>query len=307
MIIRKQIKLLSGRISLKALFNDTQESIIETYGGDLIAYSWTDTDAHTLFAKFKKKVVDSIGKYYLPVYRMADGEFHFLLGNVYNINHPKRIRYFAYFIKSKLKELFFGSHIVTSWGEKYDGTEVKKLKLKYINDINELLNRGILCPYLYDNPKNIYVHYNRKFFKYLNNIKPLINEQNIYPFHFPMLALSNQGWKVFIENRKILIISGNLENRKLEIKSTLIALGATQVGFYEISKTKSLKDQVLRDKIKDSSTYEVALVAAGIGALNIISQMTWFKGPVIDIGGFINVFTNYSYIYHGGAVKFPVC
>lgn len=121
-----------------------------------------------------------------------------------------------------------------------------------------------------------------------------------------MLALTNPGWEDFIKNRRILIITGNLEQKRKSIEKTLIGLGAKSVGFFEISATGAMKDKVFQIEIESVGKYDLVLVAGGIGSLNIISQMSWFKGPVIDIGGLIKVFYQPDFVYHGGAVKFPI-
>lgn len=236
---------------------------------------------------------------------MADGEYQFLLGIRFNSHPPRIFRYLLSFIFRKTLEIITGPGIKTSWGETYRGKEIIELRSKYINDLRNLLKCGILCAYLYENKNKSYVHYNRHIIEFFDNQALVLNKNNLFPFHFPFFVLSNYGCQEFIINRNILIVSGNLENRKSILERNLIELGSKKVGFYEISANSSLKDKIEKDKIENYHEFEIAFIAAGIGSLNIISQMKWFTGPVIDVGGFITVLQNKDYLYHGGAVKFP--
>lgn len=296
---------LSFRVSTSKLFRTTPELFKKDYGGELMAYCLVSIEVDEWFDQFRKRLLDSIGKNYLPVYRMADGEYQFLLGTKFNSHPPSILRYLLSFFYRKSLEIIAGSRIKTSWGETYSGKDLLDLRVKYIKDLNNLVKDGILCAYLYDNPKHSHLHYNSYIIEFFDNNAISLNKNNLFPFHFPFFALSNDGWQEFIVDKKILIVTGNLESKKQILEKNLSELGSRRVGFYEISSDSSLKDIVDRDQIEKNGDYEIAFVGAGIGSLNIISQMKWFKGPVIDVGGFISALTDKGYLYHGGAVKFP--
>jgi hypothetical protein len=296
---------LSFRVSIANMFQATQEIFEEDYGGELLAYSFESISVDEWFERFRQQLLEAIGNKYLPVYRMADGEYQFLFGIKFNFHSHRFFRYILSFILHKIIETIAGPRIKTSWGENYRGEEIIELRRKYTTDLKNLLENGILCAYLNENPKNAFVHYNRYFLKYIENNDLDLNKNNLFPFHFPFFALSNDGWKEFIVNRKILIVTGNLENKKQILEKNLTELGSRKVGFYEISSSSSLKDVVNKDKIENREEFEIAFIGAGIGSLNIISQMKWFAGPVIDVGGFISALQNKDFFCHGGAVKYP--
>ena len=56
----------------------------KAYGGQLDAWSFINITPDDWFAKFRNHVLDCMGKEFLPVYRMADGEYRFLMGRKYN-------------------------------------------------------------------------------------------------------------------------------------------------------------------------------------------------------------------------------
>jgi hypothetical protein len=294
------------KVSIVKLFKSTPDFFSEDYGNDLIAFSFDNIDSEEWLSKFRCILRDSIGNNYLPVYRMADGEYQFLWGIKFDLHHSNFLRYLISFLYRRTIEIYKGQSVNTSWGESYSSSEIIELRRKYISDLIFLLKRGILCAYLYENPKNVFVHYNQKFLEYFTDNMLNLNSNNFFPFHFPFFALSDLGWQDFIVDRKILIVTGNLSERQKSIQNNLIELGAIKTGFYEISANASMKDIVDRDMIADYMDYEIALVAAGIGSLNIISQMTWFRGPVIDVGAFLLSLQTKNFICHGGAAKYPV-
>lgn len=296
---------LSERISISQLFRLTPELFEKDYGGELIAYSFESISVDVWFKIFRQRLLDAMGTSYLPVYRMADGEFHFLLGEKMDFYGPEHFKKLLRYLKHKIFEIVLGPRIKTSWGEIYKSKEVFELRRKFLSDLYNLLEIGILCAYLYENPKNAYVHYNIPFLKFADKHSIPLNKHNLFPFHFPFFVLSNYGCQDFISNRKILIVTGDLAKKKQSLENNLLELGSKKVGFYEISSNSSLKDKLNMDIIEKLSEYEIAFVAAGIGSLNIISQMKWFNGPVIDVGGFLSALQNKDFLYHGGAVKFP--
>jgi hypothetical protein len=287
------------------MFQSTSKLFRQDYGGELVAYSFQPASANIWLNQFRLRLKETIGKKYLPVYRMADGEYQFLFGLKFNFHAPNIFRYLVSFLIRKTLEIFTGPRIKTSWGETYSGIEIQKLRTKYKNELKILLENGILCAYLYDNPKNAFTYYNRTFLNFFENNALELNKSNFFPFHFPFFALSDEGWQEFIIGRSILIVTGNLEIRRNILEKNLTALGSKKVGFYEVSANASLRDLVDKNLVENIEEYEIAFIGAGIGSLNIISQMTWFKGPVIDVGGFISALLDKNYLYHGGAVKFP--
>jgi hypothetical protein len=296
---------LSSRVSLTKFFQSTPELFEKDYGGELFAFSFDPVNVDEWFQRFRNKLLDAIGKEYLPVYRMADGEFQFLLGEKFNYHNSRRFLRFINYLKRQIFQKLTGATIKTVWGETYKGNELHKLKIKYMLDLDSLVKEGILCPYLYENPKKAFTHYNLPFLEYMDKHAIELHEQNLFPFHFPFFALCNVGWQDFIQNKKILIVTGNLEKKKKILENNLIELGAKKVGFYEISANSSLKDKVNINQTANFKEFEIALIGAGIGSLNIISQFKWFNGPVIDVGGFLSALQNKDYLYHGGGVKFP--
>jgi hypothetical protein len=261
--------------------------------------------AEELYAEFRSRIIDAIGCRYLPVYRMADGEFIFMFGYRWNWRSKRPFRALASYFKYSYF-WYFGHGFKTSWGECYSRTEINKIRREYDRKIGTILEDGFICPFLYLNEIRQYESHNRQVLKYFRNRCGGRLDNSIYPFHFPFFLFSLTGWQDILQGVSILVVTGGGEARFSRIKSSLISLGAANVSVLEVSSSRSMFD-VLDSSVKDKYlTCEIALVAAGIGALNIIEQMSWFNGPVIDVGGFVQCLVDNNFIYHGGAVRMPI-
>lgn len=88
------------------------------YGGTLNAWSYFETDGQSWFDSFRQHALASIGNYYLPVYRMADGEYKFLFGRRLNWHKRPLYREVLGVTAEKLR-LRNSKSWETSWGETY--------------------------------------------------------------------------------------------------------------------------------------------------------------------------------------------
>jgi hypothetical protein len=273
----------------------------EAYGGKLDAWSFTDIEPQEWFEQFRSKIAANLGKTYLPVYRMADGEYRFLMGRKFNPHRKPLIKECLGYLADKTG-LRDSARWSTSWGESYNPKDLKKLKLEYIFALQQIASAGFLGLYLNDNGLNAFTEYNQSIMPFFERANIELNLNNYIPFHFVCHLLSGTGWEFFYQNRKILIVT-NLNHQKCQqIEHNLLKLGVTSVQFIGISATKSMQDKI------DCSTVErpdLCLVAAGIGAANIINQLKPLQTVVLDIGGFMNCIQNRSLAIHGGVFKLP--
>lgn len=271
----------------------------EAYGGKLEAWSFIDIEPDQWFEKFRSKIAANLGNSYLPVYRMADGEYRFLMGRKFN-------RYRKPLIKEYLGCLLDKTGLrrwSTSWGESYDLDDLKKLKLEYISALQKIASSGFLGLYINDNGLNAFIEYNQSIepFFQKNNIE--LNQNNYIPFHFVCHLLSGSGCDLFYRNRKILIVTNFNEQKSQQIEHNLLKLGAKTVQFLKISATKSMQDKI--DCSRVERPIDLCLVAAGIGAANILNQLQPLQTVALDIGGFMNCLYNPSLAIHGGVFTFP--
>jgi len=274
----------------------------KAYGGKLAAWSFLDVKPEEWFLAFKQRIVDAMGKEYLPIYRMADGEYRFLMGRQYNFHRKPLIKEIIAVTAEKIR-WNDPDKWATSWGEEYTPEETKKLRNELIDNIRFIASHGCLACYINDNGLEAFTEYNKFVQPYFAKHDVVFNSQNYIPFHFVAGILINDGWQVFYQNRNLLVITGSDDASEAKIRETLQRLGAKTVQFIRISKTSSMKDRL--DLSQVEITIDLCLVAAGIGSANILRQLEPLNTVALDIGGYMNCLIDNSRTQHGGVFRVP--
>jgi hypothetical protein len=269
--------------------------ITAAYGGRFEAWSFTPTTDEQWFREFRERLLASMGRTYLPVYRMADGEFRFLLGRRvrWQSEHPLRD------VLAVAAERLGLTHRTarTSWGEHYGRSESRALREKLTNDIRTIATQGYLAVFLGDVGLGTAHEYRQPYCKFVAAMRIPFNSSNYVPFHFVCEALSGPGWEELLRHRRILVATG-LDGKNSEaIRDTLHALGARDVQFVGISPDRSMLDSVDTSAVRQP--VDLSLVAAGIGAANILVQLQGLKTVVLDIGGYLHCLEDSAFVAHG--------
>ena len=93
--------LFSESIDISCLFINN-EQFKKDYGKYLVAFHHEKINPVKWFNEFCSLLEDSIGKNYLPIYRMADGEYNFLFGLGLNLRNQKKSRALGSYLKHYL-------------------------------------------------------------------------------------------------------------------------------------------------------------------------------------------------------------
>jgi len=272
------------------------------YGGLLDAWSFTRTSPEDWFSAFRVTALRSIGQRYLPVYRMADGEYRFLMGRKFNRYRRPLWRELAAVGAERLR-LRNPDAWKTSWGETYAPSEAAELRAALIHDIRYIAERGFLACYINDNGLHAFTEYNRHVEPYFESRGIPFNQYNYVPFHFVCALLTNSGWQEFYAGRNILVVSGTDDDTERLIARQLQAMGARSTRFIRISRTHSMKDRINLSSLEQD--IDIGLVAAGIGAANILRQLAPLGTLVLDIGGYISCYIDPQSLQHGGVFGLP--
>ncbi|KXX72547.1 hypothetical protein [Flammeovirga sp. SJP92] len=278
------------------------KSADSAYGGYLNAYSFEEKIFDEWINDFKNLLLSKINTEYFPIYRMADGEFRFLMGRKLNLHKKPLIKELLAITAEKLY-IRNPNKWKTSWGEEYSPDVVSNLRKKLIEDIRYISKKGILACYYNENGLNAFTEYNKYLepFFLKNNIP--FNNDNYYPFHFVCSVLIKNNYQDFYRNKNILIATGSDDDSEEKIKSNILQLGAKSVSFIRISKTKSMQEKIDLSEIKIN--IDICFVAAGIGSASILKQLEPLRTLTIDIGGFINCFIDKTSSQHGGIFSHP--
>ena len=272
------------------------------YGGSLNAWSYYETDGQSWFDNFRQHALASIGNHYLPVYRMADGEYKFLFGRRFN-RHKRPLYREVLGVTAEKLRLGGSKEWKTSWGESYSSSEVHALRQKLFRDIKVISQNGYLACYINDNGLNAFVEYNTIIEKRLLDQDVVLSEENYVPFHFAPALLINRGWEEFLKGRSILVATSYTAEKAFAIESTLRLYGAKAVRFIPLSPVSALKDVI--DLSQLDASIDIALVAAGIGSANVLRQLKGLNTLCIDIGGFMNCIADPAVRQHGGVIGLP--
>ena len=272
------------------------------YGGHLHAWSFRDTDGRAWFDQFRQDTLSAIRSRYLPIYRMADGEYRFMFGRRVNWSR-KNIARELLAVGAEQLRIKNPDRWKTSWGETYAPAETRRLRAELMSHVRDLSERGYLACYINDNGLDAFVEYNRVLEELLARHDIRLHDGNYIPFHFAPSLLVSPGWKDFLQGRKILIVTGLTPEKQARIEDTLTAYGARAVRFLPISSSSSLTDRLDLSGVDDD--IEIALVAAGIGSANILRQLAPLQTLCLDIGGLMNCFQTPEARQHGGVLGLP--
>lgn len=295
-------KRLAFRLPLELPGNTDAAS---SYGGYLNVWSFTERSTMDWYNTFREDLLATIGRRFYPIYRMADGEFRFLLGHTFNFKAKNLLKEFIYISLANMGldvriidgRIAVRRSFTTSWGEAYAKKQRKLLRWQYIKMLQQLSLDGSLALFLMDSASGICSSQLKPICRFLDGERINLHLGNYVPFHFPTYLLCGPSCNVFYHNRNLLFVSSLGHEERIKLKEYILALGAKSVQFISISENKSLLDTI--DCRDIHLPIDICLVAAGIGSANILLQLRSLETIAIDIGGFINCLIEPNRVYHG--------
>lgn len=243
------------------------------------------------FEDFRARMLAAIGTKWLPVYRMADGEFYFAVGPR-GRHWKQRARRLVFEAKRTLRR---GRAIRTMWGETYSQVERSAMMQRYRDDLSEIGNTGAIA-----------VHYLARdgfssstyapiisAFLHESGVKP--TAQSIVPFHYVLTMLVGVGHEDFFENRHIGIVSQVSPERSTIITASLKKLGVSRVSIVSLDPGSPM---LSRSQLSFETNPDLIFVGAGIGATTILQTLRRYSTLTLDVGGFIEALGNPDFRPH---------
>lgn len=253
---------------------------------------------------FKERVKNSIGKKYLPIYRMADGEFGFclqywddnkqlpftqsirkLISNIKQLLIPRNYYYRkrATNYKDRFKNIFDLKYYSVATGESYSTRDAKEVKSIYIYELKKIAENGIIpLHFIRENGELIYEDSVKGICNWFKGNDILINGSNYTAFYNVYALMNGPDRDILFKDKNILIMTNTSDEKQRSIKNNLKRLKIKSIQFYLISANKSMFDKIDVNKI--TQPVDVVFIAAGIGSLNIISQLEPLNTVCIDAG-----------------------
>lgn len=241
------------------------------------------------FAKFVNEVEDKIGKEYLPVMRMSDGEYAFLLGRKFpyfsidnNIFSYLRQCISIFKWKYLYKYSFNAATLPNVSSGNYKLDEIDKQRKNIAEKIREISLKGYLALHLTFPMKPFQEHYHYSLSKWFSVNDIQLTKENYYPFYFVYALLRGPFKKRILANKNVLILHSAKGEKRNKIIDLLHKENVSSVIWHEISTNRSMFDKIdLKEKYFEA---DIAFIGAGVGKFNIFSQLEVLKIPCIDVG-----------------------
>ena len=251
-------------------------------------------DTITWFNEFCDFVFKNLGKNFIPIIRLSDGEYEFLLGNkppIFDHNYFLFFKNYLIFIyKIFFKRGSFSARTLpTVSSGSYSRTEINKLVPSINKNLKYLSKNGILALHLTFNEKQFQERFHHSLKLYFDSLGISISSKNYFPFYFVYAILMGPYSKKLFKNRSVLIIHSAKGNKKKNITNALLKKGVKHITWKSISSSKSLSEKIFIEK---SRKLDLALIGAGVGKLNQIINLSSLNIPLIDAGFCFEVWAN---------------
>lgn len=237
------------------------------------------------------------GRRFLPVCRMSDGEFKFVVGE-----QPESVRLpLSERLRRRLWRLAFQVMQRGGFGARtrpgvpsgrYSRAEWQRAQSEYPGLVRQIAGQGILALHLSYGAVPFQEHYFAAFGEWLRAHDIRLTDENYYPFYFVYALLSGPSARRIIRGRRILLVNAADAAKRQRIETTLRGLGASEIHWKEISAARSLFDTI--DVSDLHGRVDLAFVGAGVGKPNILLQLAPLSVPAIDAGYMFEVWADPS-------------
>ena len=244
------------------------------------------------FNVFCDTIINAIGRHFLPVCRISDGEFKFLLGHqplgpVWPYRNRIKSALLSIVSRSLLRQDFkAGGRVggVRLYGSgSYSATEWQEAREGYSNQLRMITHKGVLAIHLtYGTPEPFQQHYFPAFGAWLCREGIRLTVDNYVPFYFVYALLRGNRKEELLLGRRVIVVHGATGEKRESIISGLKREGVDEVQWVQISSDRSLFDRVDCESLVGKA--DLCLVGAGIGKPNVIMQLASLQIPCIDAG-----------------------
>jgi hypothetical protein len=266
---------------------------------DISTLSVDDVKCEQLYQEFVARIENALLGEFLPVVRLCDGEYIFIVGRNYGSLRLNRLSLWVLNIKETIKIILkfnfksAGGNLYKSGN--YNNLERKETLNEYLENLKWVSNHGILAMH-FSWGKVPFTEglwpYVKATFDY-NSIE--ITRQNYFPFYFVYAYLASSESNNLFENKRMLIINSAEGYKKQSIIESLFKRNVKSVDWIAISADRSMYDIIKIDKFINN--IDAVLIGAGVGKLNIIRQLEKLKVPCIDIGYYMEILAEGSNKY----------
>jgi hypothetical protein len=259
-------------------------------------YLYESSSCDSLLDEFYCRIIEKIDvKEHLPILRLADGEFQFLLGkNEFNLRKPphKIIFHLIRQLSEKIFKPKYEAKSRTYTSGVYSHSDKDEVSVRYSECLKYIADKGILALYTIIKPNFYTEQYLPKLFDFLSTRNINIHRKNYVPFYFVYVILTNIRYSKIYQNKCVHLITSFDDARKESIEQSLFSFGVNSVSWTNISRDRSLFDEI--DVGSIDKNVSLIFVGAGVGKVNIFNQLKDFPAVVVDAGYVFEIWQNPS-------------
>lgn len=245
-------------------------------------------DSADWFGQLRRRVEEAIGRRYLPVCRMADGEYLLLFGQQapsLRWQPWKRLLLTCHGAKALVTAQLRGFESATtqgvssgqmSWAEWCSHRDT--LSLAY----REILSEGILAMHLGVSVIPWQEHYFPAVGRWLAGAPDVVTLDNYVPFYFVYALLRGSSRREILGGRNVVVVHSATAEKRSRIEASLAREGVRRVQWLQISRSRSFEDALDLAAIHGSP--DLCLVGAGVGKAAVIQQLKPLGVPCLDAG-----------------------
>lgn len=235
------------------------------------------------YERFRELVLDAAERRrWLPVYRLSDGEFMFMVGKQF-MPYPWRQSLIV-----RLKHLYaswrYGSTFYSSgrpgYCESYSLWELPAARAELAKCLRRMAGQGALCFNFSHTP--LALPYMKPVCRWLSARDITIPSSAYYHFYHVYGLLNGPDCGRLLAGRHVVVMTSNIGNRSERLRKTVLERGAAAAHFYETSLNKPALDRIDLSRMPDR--VDIVLLGAGVGAAHIMSQLEPLGCVAIDAG-----------------------
>lgn len=254
-------------------------------------------DCNRWFAEFHQRVRAAAGKQFLPIYRMADGEFIFCVGPKCSLlpeGSPvwEQSMHRVKFAFRRAAAVLFRRGFQTVWGEEYSDDLRRRVMPHFVECIRHIASQGYLAIHFTIDRGCYAKHYARfgeEYFvpvcRWFDDRDVNLSSSNYAPFVFVYALLASAAKNELFAGRSVSVVTHVTAEREVGIREGLLMLGAKRVDFAPISGSSALLESFDGDAVQGDS--DIVLIGAGVGAANVLYGLRGTKAVCIDAGFFL--------------------
>lgn len=245
-------------------------------------------DCADWFARFCNRVGEAIGRRYLPVCRMADGEYLLLFGQQapsLRWQPWKRFLLLCRGAKLRVKARVKGFQSATTQGVSsghMTWNEWRSHRATLSQAYQEILSEGILAMHLGVSAIPWQEHYFPALGRWLGGAREVVTPDNYVPFYFVYALLRGSSRRDILAGRNVVVVHSATAEKRTRIEASLAREGVRCVQWLRISRSRSFEDAL--DLAAIHGTPDLCLIGAGVGKAAVIRQLKPVGVPCLDAG-----------------------